>query len=464
VAAVVALEKQYLPDPGRIKPDASVFAFTLGLAVLAAVLVSVGVAWHSAPGNMYNTLKESAQNVDGGRKRLRSRQVLVIGEFAAAFVLLIGAGTLLKSLANLARINPGFNPDHVLTMRIPLSPLKYTEQHPQSLFLQPMLETIGALPGVESAAIITYLPMQAVGTNSTFEIEGKPKPRKGEEPWAEMRAISPDYFRTMGIHLLRGRRFTDADSVDAPAVLVVNSAFVKDYFHDEDPIGRKIISTDESVASATIVGVVEDSLLGGLQDNPRPEADLPYPQARWSYLTRTVSLAVRTRQDPLTLAKQVQQAIYSLDSNQGVYGVKTMNDIVANTETDQRFVTWQLGIFSALALILAAAGLFGLISYSVSQRRHEIGVRMALGAQQSEVLRMIVGEGAKLTALGMALGRLASFGLTRLIGNLLYGVRAAEPVVMATSAFVLASIALLACYIPARRATRVDPLVALRYE
>jgi putative ABC transport system permease protein len=462
VAAIVALGSHYFSDPGRIHPDFTVFAFTKGLAALAAVLVSAAVAWSAPRVDVCETLKEGAHTVAGGRRRIHSQRILVVAQIGAAFLLLIGVGSLVESLMKLSRVHPGFNPDHVLTMRIPLPPEKYSERYPVSLFFHPMLAKVAALPGIESAGVITYLPMQACWTNGTFRIEGKPKPRQGEEPWAEVRAVSPDYYRAMGIRLLRGRWLGEGDGAGAPDVVVINRAFVSRYFPHQEVLGARIYFTDEG-HWATIVGVAEDSRQAGLASDVLPEVDAPYSQVRWNFLTSTMSLSVRTKSDPLSMSKAVAQAIHSVDSGQGVFDVKTMSAIIAETETDRRFVTWLLGLFSVLALALAATGLFGQLSYAVTERTHEIGVRIALGARRGEVLRLVLAQGAKLAAVGMAIGLGASFGLLRFMASLLYAVKPADPSIVASAVVLLAGVTLLACYVPARRATRVDPLVALRY-
>ncbi|MGA8593753.1 MAG: ABC transporter permease [Bryobacteraceae bacterium] len=463
VTSIVKLGSHYFSDPGSIRPDQTVFGFTLALAALAAMLLSAVVVWSGTRVNVNETLKEGAQTVAGGRATVRRQRFLVVAQMGAAFLLLIGTGAMVESLVNLSRVNPGFHPDHVLTMRIPLAPAKHTDTHPASLLFQPLLERIEALPGVKSAAVITYLPMQRHGTNSRFQVQGKPALPEAQEPWAEVRAISPDYYRVMGIRLLRGRWIRDADDAASPEVAVVNKTFVNRYFPTEDPLGKQIQFVDEQ-RWTTIVGVVEDSHQAGLGAPPLPEADLPYTQARWIYLTSTMSLAVRTASDPLGMANAIEHAVYSVDPDQGVFDLQTMNAVIAATEADQRFVLLLLGLFAGLALALAASGLFGQMSYAVTERTHEIGVRIALGARRGDVLRLIAAQGARLAAYGILIGLSTSFILTRLLGSRLYGIEALGPVPIVIAAAMLAAVTLLACYIPARRAAKVDPIVALRYE
>jgi len=463
VAAIVSLASHYFSDPGRIHPDVSVFAFTLALAALAAILLSVGVAWNASSVNVHETLKEGAQTVSAGRRSLLVQRVLIVLQISVACLLLIGASGMIESLAKLSRINPGFNSDHLLVMRVPLPPQKHSPARPASLFLDSALQRIDALPGVDRAAVITYLPMQSWGTTSNFEVEGRAKSSAGDEPWSEVRAVSPDYFRTMGIHLLRGRWFTDGDSPNSTGVVIVNRALVQAYFPHEDALGKRIQFFDEH-RWAIIVGVVDNVRQSGLESDIAPEAELPYSQSSWSYLTGTMSLVVRTKGAPLLLSKPVAGAIYSVDPDQAVYGIGTMSDVIAATEADQRFVLWILGLFAALAVALSSAGLFGQISHAVGQRTHEIGVRMTLGAQRGTILRMILKQGALLIFVGLGIGLVASLGLTRMLTSLLYGLKPAGFVAVVASLILLCAVGLLACYIPARRATKVDPMAALRYE
>jgi predicted permease len=461
--AIIALGSHYFSDPGTIRPDEVVLGFTIAIAILSALLLTVAVAMSATQVNLQETIKEGAQTVAGGRSFLRRQRVLVVVQIAAAFPLIIGAGAMVESLQRLSRSNPGFNPDHVLTVEVPLSPVKYNAQHPASSLFRPALEQIEGLPGVKAAAVITYLPMQRVGTNSRFQVEGRPKLPEDDEPWAEVRAISPDYYRVMEIPLIGGRWFADADNASSPEVAIVNRTFVNLYFPNEEVLGKRIEFVDEQ-HWATIVGVVADSRQAGLGSPALPEVDLPYTQSHWIYLTSSMSLAVRTTGDPLPMARAVEQGIYSVDPDQGVFGVRTMHSIIGETEADERFVMWLLSLFSGLALVLAATGLFGQMSYAVTERTHEIGIRVALGAKRRDVLRLVIAQGAKLAGLGMMIGLGLSFGLMRLVANQLYGIKSAGPWVTTAAAVTLAATALLACYIPARRATKVDPMVALRYE
>src|SRR6185437_7451155 len=300
VAAIVALASHYFSDPGRIRPDATVFGFTLGLAGLAAVLLSMGVAWSASRVNVHETLKEGTLTTSGARRTLVMQQLLIVLQLSLACLLLVSASGMIQGLAKLSRVSPGFDAHHVLTMRVPLPPQNNSPSHPAWLFFGPALERIKTLPGVKAAAVITYLPMQNWGTNSGFQVQGRPKVAQNEEPWAEVRAVSPDYFRVMDIHLLQGRWFSSADTVNSENVLVVNRTFVRKYFPNENVLGQRIDFTDEGHWQ-TIVGIVDDSHQTGLESEVLPEADEPCTQANWAYFTQTMSLAVRTEGDPLLL-------------------------------------------------------------------------------------------------------------------------------------------------------------------
>jgi putative ABC transport system permease protein len=458
--AIVTLGSHYLSDFEHLQPDATVFGFALAMATMAAAVISVVIAWGTTNVNLWEALKEGGKTAGPGRAGGRRQRVLVVAQIATAFLLLTGAGALIKSLVNLSHVNPGFNTDHVLTMRIQRPPAKSLEQPQLTRFFDAALATVQSVPGVESAGIVTYLPMQDWGTNIPIEIKNSAIV-PGAEPSAEIRAISSQYYRAMSIAILAGRGFNEGE--DSQEVVVVNRRFAKEYLPNQDAIGKEI-RLPGAARWATIVGVAEDCRQVGLDSAPLPEVDVPYSQSLWTVLTANMSLAVRTTRAPLSMAREIQRALYSVDPEQGVFDVKVMADIVAETQADERFLTRLLALFSGLALVLAACGLFGQMFHAVSQQTHEIGVRVALGAQRGDVLKLVITQGAKLTALGLALGLGASLALMRFIAHLLYGGRAIDPFVSALSGLLLAAVALLACYLPARRAMRIDPAFALRCE
>jgi predicted permease len=463
VSALVAAGRTYF---SLINPiiiiDSRVAGFTVGISALAALLVSLVVGWNSMRLGVAEALKENAANVAGGRSRMRAQRTLVAVQMACAFLLLVGAGALIESFVHLSHISLGFDAHRVLAMRLPISSKRYSAQHPVSLLLGPALARVEALPGARAAGVITYLPMQGYGTTSDFRFSAAPAPQEKTQ-WAEVRAVSPGYYRALGIRLLRGRLITDSDSHGAPGVALVNEAFVHRYSPAEDVVGRQIFMVDEP-RWLTIVGVVEDVHQADRTQPSRPELDLPYTQSTWPYLTATMTLAVRTDGDPAAMAKSVQQAIRAVDRAQPVYNVTTMEQILADTEGDRRFALWLLGISSLLALVLAATGLFAQLSYAVAERTHEIGVRLALGARYRDVVGMVLRQGAAVAGAGIAMGWLLSLALLNVIRALLFGISPAQPAIAAGAAMTLLSIVAVASYLPARRAAKLDPLLALRRE
>ena len=462
VAGVIAVSHNYLvfSSPAGIEPR--VAGFTVGIAGLAALLISFVVGWGSTRLGVSEALKENAASVTGGRSGIRTQRALVAVQIACAFLLLVGTGVLVESFVRLSRVYPGFDAHQVLTMRLPVSSKKYSSGHPLSLMVEPAMARIGALPGVQAAGVITYLPMQSMGTTSDFRFSSKAASDK-DESWAEIRAVSAGYYHALGIRLLRGRLITSSDSEEAPRVAVVNETFVRRYSPDQEVVGRQISMIDEP-QWLTIVGVVEDARQAGRNQPSLPELDLPYQQSTWPFLTTTMTLAVRTQEDSLAMTKDIRQAITAVDPAQAVYGVTTMEQIVSDYEGDRRFALWLLAIFSVLALVLAAGGLFAQLSYAVAERTHEIGVRIALGARYWHILRMVLKQGALVAVTGMAVGLVASLALLKVIRALLFGIDPAQPQVIVGAAIALLVIALAACYAPARRAAKVDPLTALRQE
>jgi putative ABC transport system permease protein len=455
ILAIVTFGNRYLPGSEHFQPDATVFGFSLALATVAAAGISVVIAWGSTKVNLSEALKEGGKTSAPGRASGRRQRILVISQIAVAFLLLTGAGALIQNLITLSHVNPGFNPDHVLTMRIPRAHAKSTEQSQITQFLQEALASVRALPGVQSAGVITYLPMQDWGTNIPVEIRNSVIV-PGAEPSAEVRAISSQYYSAMSIPILAGHGFKDGE--EREEVVVVNRRFTEKYFPNQDAIGKQI-RLPGAERWATIVGIAV-----GLDSAPRPEVDVPYSQSLWTFLTSNMTLAVQTAQSPLSMARDVQRALYSVDRDQGVFDVKAMADIVTETQADERFLARLLALFSGLALVPAACGLFGQMFHAVSQQRHEIGVRIALGAQRRDVLKLVLTQSAKLTGLGMAIGIGASLLLKRFIAYILYGGQTVDPFVWIFSVLLLAAVALLACYLPARRAMGIDPALAFRCE
>jgi putative ABC transport system permease protein len=456
-------------DIPRIKEmglDLNVLAFTTGIAILTGVIFGLVPALQVSKPDLTASLKEGSRGSTEGLRRNRTRSLLVILEVALSLVLLIGAGLLIKSFVYLLNVKPGINPDHVLTANLSLPPVKYGESPEQSAFFQKVIERVEALPNVESAAVILPLPLSGSMMQNILTVDGRPPLAPGERLITNTRLISPDYMRVMGIPLIRGRTFTERDNQDSPRVFVINETLARKYFPGEDPIGKRIkvsvrATGEKEDAFGEIVGIVGDVKHRSLDRETDPECYVSYLQIPDPFMT----LVVRTKSgDAAGLAASLRTAIQQVDPEQPVYDIMTMNQVLARSIATRRFNMLLLGIFACVALLLAGVGLYGVMNYSVAQRTHEIGIRMALGAQGKDVLRMVVGQGMLFTLIGLGLGLVAAFALTRVMSGLLVGVSTTDPWTFIGVSVLLALVALLACYIPARRAMRVDPLVALRYE
>jgi putative ABC transport system permease protein len=464
VDLLTALKPATLPRLSSIGIDGWVLAFTLGVSLLTGIIFGLLPALSASKLDVNEALKEGGRASTGGIARHRIRSLLVVSEIALALVLLIGAGLLIKSIWKLRTVDPGFNPENLLTMRIELPEARYKDIPKQIQFRERALEAVNALPGTQ-AAMISELPMTE-NLMHNFVIDGRPPVAPGEEPELETRTVAGDYFRTMGIPVLQGRDFTPQDRVDSLPVGLVNQSFVREYFPDENPIGARIAwARGNPRRWMTIVGVVGDVRHYGLNLPEEPAFYNSYhqqdqPWKRWTYL------AVRVDGNTAALASQVKNQIWSVDKLLPVTKLRPMTEVMSASVAAQaqRFNMTMMGIFSAVALVLAAIGLYGVISFSVTQRTHEIGIRMALGAKSGDVLRSVLWEGAQLAGIGVAIGLAAAFALTRVMSSLLFGVSATDPVIFASISIILAGVALGATFIPARRATKVDPMIALRYE
>jgi putative ABC transport system permease protein len=388
------------------------------------------------------------------------RGLLVVSEMALALVLLIGAGLMIRSFGRLGAVNPGFRADNLLTMRLTLAGARYAQDPAVIAFFGNAVERIGRLPGVQSAGIINYLPLTGLASATGFDIVGRPDPGVGNKPVTGVRVVDPSYFRTMGIPLLAGRNFTERDTKESPRVLIISQTLAHRFFADENPIGKKLVIQWNDAIPDEIVGVVGDILHDGL--DARPEPTIYWPEARMPY--NFMTLAVRTTGDPMSLATTVIREIHGMDPDQPVADVRPMSSVVSESVSRQRFNMLLLGIFAAVALVLAAVGIYGVTAYGVTQRTREIGIRMALGAGRADVVRMVVGHGLVRALAGIGIGLAAAFGLTRVMKTLLFGVTATDPLTYAALSVLLLVVTIVACYVPARRATKVDPTVALRYE
>ena len=458
---LVSLSREDLPRASQIGLDGRVLGFTFLVSILTGVIFGLVPAIHSSKTDLNESLKEGGRGSTEGARRNRLRAVLVVGEVAIAIVLLAGAGLLIQSLRRLQQVNPGFNPQNTMTFSLGLPEVKYKAAQ-QVEFYRQLAERLESLPGVRSASAVMPLPLGGDRMRVTFETEGRPLP-KGELPATEIRTIGVDYFRTIGIPIIAGRDFTDRDEAKSTPVVIVNEAFARQYFPGEDILGKHInpsISAGEGEPQMReIVGVVGNVKHRGLSAEAEPEAYEPHAQ-----LTFDMSVVVRTEGDPHGIVAAIQGEVRAMDRDLPAYNFRTLDEYLAASVAQPRFNTTLLAVFAGMALLLTAVGLYGVMSYSVNQRTHEIGIRMALGAGRGDVLKLVVGQGMTLTATGVVVGLTGAFFLTKLLESLLFGVSATDPVTFAAIALLLAGVALVACFVPARRATRVDPMIALRYE
>jgi len=399
-----------------------------------------------------------------GARRNRVRSLLVVSEIALSLILLIGAGLLIKSFLRLLDTDPGYTAARVLSVTLPLSRTKYPQPEQQAAYFQELINRARSLPGVEAVGATNLLPLGLRDTFNTFSIEGRLPAAPEARTAARNYSITPDYFRVMSIPVRRGRAFTERDAKDAPPVIIINEAFARRFFPNEEARGKRIILEDETnqpLPPREVVGVVGNVRHEGLDDKEQPEYYVPFFQAP----DRQMDLVVRSAiSDPAALAVAVRGAIRSIDKDQLIWEVKTMDERVAKSVAPRRFQMLLLGIFATLALLLASIGIYGVMNFTVTQRTHEIGIRLALGAQAKDVFRLIVGQGMTLALVGVGIGLLGAIALTRVMASLLYNVSALDPLIFAGIALLLTAVALLACFIPARRATKVDPMIALRYE
>jgi len=460
---LVALKPANLPRLSAIGIDGRVLLFTLGVSIVTGIVFGFVPAWNASNANVSEALKEGGRSSTASSARYRLRSLLVVAEIALALVLLIGAGLLIRSFSLLRSVDPGFKPEGLMTMRIELPEARYKEIAKQIQFRTRLLENLNAQPGVQ-AAMVSELPLSGDRLNHNFMIAGRPPVAPGDTPDVETRSISRDYFQTMKMPLLSGREFTTQDRDGVPMVCAVNESFVREFFPNENPISARVRWTFGPPDKwMTIVSVVGDIKHFGLERAEEPAIYTLYEQQDQPW-KRWMSLAIRSDVEPGLLAKLVKDQVWAVDNQLPLTNVRTMTEVMARSINAQRFYMLLLAIFAAVALLLAAVGIYGVISYSVTQRTHEIGIRMALGASTSEVLRLVLGEGLRLAVVGVGIGLGGAIALTRVMASLLYGVSATDPLTFVIISALLTAVAALACYIPASRATKVDPMIALRYE
>jgi putative ABC transport system permease protein len=470
VDLLLKLNENRIPRSAEIGLDARVMLFTLGVSLLTGIVFGLAPAFQSSGVSLHDTLKEGGRSGKVGVRR-GVRNALVIAEMALAVILLVGAGLLIRSFMQLQQVNPGFQPAGVLAMQLSLPPNKYPDRAVRAAFLRQTLERVRAIPGVKLAGTTTTLPMSGQNMSGSFSIEGRQTAPGENNPHGSRWLVSEDYFATMNIPLVKGRYFDARDTEANGLVVIIDEAMARKYWPNEDPVGKRITfesNPDPNNPNARqsiwreVVGAVGHVRNEGLEGESRAQYYVPYGSGNAT--TPNLFVALRTNADPSALAPAVRGAIAGVDRDLPVFRVTTMEKMVADSLTQRRFSMFLFGVFAALALALAVVGLYGVMSYAVAQRTHEIGLRMALGAQGRDVLRMVVGQGMALVGIGLAIGLAGAFGLTRLMSSLLYEVSATDPLTYAGIALLLATVALVAALIPARRATKVDPMVALRYE
>jgi putative ABC transport system permease protein len=469
---LVSFAPATIPRITDIGLDRYVLGFTLLISLLTAIVFGLVPALQASKTDLNEVLKEGTRSASsGGRRRAALRRLLVVAEVALSFVLLVSAGLLIESIRRLSDVNPGFNTQNLLTARVSLpsdqsvadeqteaGALKKVEK--SARFLGDVEQRIAALPGVKTVGAINNLPVSGTSdVNGDFNIEGRPKYHAGEAPVAEFRLVTPGYFTAIGIPLLKGRTFGEGLRPQDELAVIVNETLARQFFPGEDPIGKRLIVMDDKPHS--IIGVAGDARQWSLDLPAAAEIYFPYSQLSFN---ATTTLVVRTTVEPASLGDTVRRAVREVNRDAPVFGIRSMQEVLELSTAQRRFNTALITIFAGIALLLAIVGLYGVISYSFAQRTQEIGIRMALGAQAGSVLRMVLWFGLKLVLSGIAIGIVASFALTRVLTSLLFGVSANDPITIVAGALFLTITALLASYIPARRATKVDPMIALRYE
>jgi putative ABC transport system permease protein len=461
---LLAFAPQEIPRLNDISIDPWALVFTLLLSVLTGVVFGLAPALQASRPDLNTTLKEGGTRATGGASRNRLRGLLVIAEVSMALVLLIGAGLLLKSFTRLRETKLGFNPDHVLTASVTLPEAEYTTAARMKAYYQQSLARIATRPEAQAVGLVNSLPLGGVGMRGDLMVEGEPTYRPGVA--ASKLAVSGDYFRALGIPLLKGRAFNDRDAADSPGVVIISEALARSLWPNEDALGKRINIGFRGETWREVVGVVGDVRQWELGEPPAMALYQPYQQVseRLRWFVGEMTFVIRTAAEPQSFIASLRSELQAVDKELPLHNVATMDQVIAKSGADPRFYSLLLGSFSALALILAAAGVYSVISYSVTQRTHEIGIRLALGAQSGAILRLVVRQGMALTLTGLAIGLGGAFALTRVLSEFLYQVSVTDPMTFAMLSLLLAVVALLACYIPARRATKVDPLVALRQE
>jgi putative ABC transport system permease protein len=454
IKVFIALMPDSIPRVGEISLDWRVLAFTFGLSTLTGVLFGLAPALQASKPDLNETLKSTTRGSTANRSRVRS--MLVVSEVALALTLLVVAGLMIRSFFELQHVEPGFNSKNVVTMQISLPQTKYAGEQQQVNFFQQLLPRIESLPSVENAAVVNSLPLSGQGAGINFQIAGAPPAAPGEKMETQYRVASPKYFQTMNIPLLKGRYFTDNDTLSTSGVAIINQAMARRYFPNEDPIGKRV-GFGGGPFWCEIIGIVGDVRHYKLAAEPQPEVYLSNFQDPWPYMT----LVIRTTNNS-NIIGGVREQILAIDRDQPVYNVRAMDEVLSASVAQPRFNLWLLATFGGVALLLAVVGIYGVMSYLVIQRKQEIGIRLALGADRKEILKMVIGQGMILTLVGIVVGLLTAFLITRGMSSLLYGVTATDPLTFIAVSVLMFIVAVAANLIPALKATKVDPLLALR--
>ena len=453
---LVKLGPDTIARAGAIGVDTRVLGFTLVVSLLCGVIFGLAPALQTSRPDLNESLKEGGKGAPGISHN-RTHRFLVVTEVALAMVLLVGAGLLVQSFRQLQNVDPGYDPTNVLTMRLFLPESKYREPNQAGAFVDQVLTRVAALPGVKAVGTTTQLPLRG-GNDTYFKIEGRPFADPNQQVTALNPAVSHDFFTALGISLIKGRKFTDQETKEPAKTVIINESFAATYFPDDDPLGQRLIIDLGRPATCEIIGVTRDIKQFSLQSEPTPTMYLP------DINIGRPSLVVRAFGDPPALTSAIRGAVQSIDKDQPIANVASMEEILSRSVGEPRFRTVLLGVFAALALVLAAIGIYGVMSYTVARRTHEIGIRMALGARSKDTLMLIVGQGLSLALIGVGVGLAGAFGLTRLLSSLLFGVSPTDLSTFVVIALLLTGVAAMACFIPALRATRVDPMRALRHE
>jgi len=463
VPALLALDNRGLPPASEIGVNGTVLAFTFAVALLTGLAFGILPAWRMSRADIHGALKEGGRGASGDRAGLALRRGLVVATIAIALTLLTGAGLLIRSFSRVLAVDPGFEPDHLLTFNLSLPASRYPNDTLRTAAFDRVLEAVRAVPGVRSAGAATIMPFSGNFGTASFNVEGYTPPPNTPSPWGDVRAVTPGFFQTIGARLLRGRDFTDADGPGAPTVAIVDEDLANRYWKGEDPIGKRITFnslTDSSIAWITVVGEVRHTMQDALDGQRRVQYYFPARQIVRPFLT----LGVRTAGDPMAALGAVRAAVRSVDPDLPIANPSDMESLIESTTGPRRFAMVLLAGFAGLALTLASIGLYGVMSFVVTQRERELGVRMALGAATRDVLGLVLGQGVRLALGGVLIGLAAAFAVTRVMKGMLFEVSATDPVTFAAIALLLVGVAALASYLPARRAMRVDPIEALRAE